>query len=156
MGLTTLVANSIIPSIIIHFMNNFLSNYFFYGSYLDWPFVKFVNFVTNLFMSNMFIFIISSIVFATLLLVLYIYLLKWLMQERAKNDIQNIIKALQMEKLSLIQAQIQLHQINALLKRKEFQEHNKKKPCFSSSIFLISSFILGTMITISSFIWGVI
>ena len=156
MGLTTLVANSIIPSIIIHFMNNFLSNYFYYGTYLDWPFAKFVNFVTNLFMSNMFIFIISSIVFATLLIAIYIYLLKQLMKERAKNDIQNIVKALQMDKLSLIQAQIQLNQINKLLKRKEYQEQHKEKTCFTSNIFLISSFILGTLVTISSFIWGVI
>ena len=78
------------------------------------------------------------------------------MQERAKYDIQQIVKSLQMDKVSIIQAQIQFNQINQLLKHKHIQEQNKPKPCLNSNIFLISSFVLGTLITISSFIWGVI
>ena len=55
MGYVTLAADSIIPSVIIHFMNNFLSTYFYYGTYMNWPFARFVNFVTNIFMSDIFI-----------------------------------------------------------------------------------------------------
>ncbi|MBO5954713.1 MAG: CPBP family intramembrane metalloprotease [Clostridia bacterium] len=156
MGLVTLVADSIIPSIIIHFMNNFLSNYFFYGTYLDWPVAKFFNFVTNLFISDIFVYILTSSIAVILLILLYNYLLKCLMRERAKHDIQQIVKSLQLEKLSIIQAQIQFNQINQLLKHKHIQEQNKPKPCFSSNLFLISSMVLGIMVTISSFIWGVI
>ena len=52
MGYVSLAANSIIPSIIIHFMNNFLSSYFFYGTHLNWPLAKFANFVTNILSNN--------------------------------------------------------------------------------------------------------
>ena len=87
---------------------------------------------------------------------LYKYLLKCLLQERARRDIKSIVTALQMEKLSLVQAQIQLNQINHFLKQKSIQEQNKPKPRFVDNIFLIGSIVLGSLVTISSFIWGVI
>ncbi len=156
MGLVGLVSNSIFPCMIIHFMNNFLGNYFVYGTYLNWPLARFVNFITNLFSSNLFIYITSSTMFVCGLLWLYFYLLKKLSQERAKCDIQKVVKALQMERLTLIQAQIQFNQINQLLKHNTFQEQSKPKQSFADKIFLISSFVLGGIVTISSFIWGII
>ncbi len=156
MGAVGLASNSIFPCMIIHFMNNFLNNYFVYGTYLNWPFAKFVNFVTNLFSSNVFIYITSSTLLVCGLLWLYVYLLKKLTQERARCDIQKVVKTLQMEKLTLIQAQIQFNQINALLKQNHINEPTKNKGNFVDNLFLISSFALGGLITISSFIWGII
>jgi len=72
MGYVSLASDSIIPSIIIHFMNNFLSNYFYYGTKLGWPLARFVNFVSNIFMSNVFIFIITSSLGVILLLMVYL------------------------------------------------------------------------------------
>ena len=155
-GCVSLAADSIVSAIIIHFMNNFLSNYFYYGTHLNWPFAKLINFITNIFLGDIFIFIISSIVGVILLLMLYKYLLKCLLQERARRDIKSIVTALQMEKLSLVQAQIQLNQINHFLKQKSIQEQDKPKPRFVDNIFLIGSIVLGSLVTISSFIWGVI
>ena len=137
-------------------MNNLLSNYFYYGTILEWPFAKFVNFVTNIFLNDVFIFVISSSVAVMLLLLLYNYLFKLMLQERAKKEIKSIISALQMEKLTLIQAQIKFKQINSLLKYKTMKEQTKPKSAFIDKVFLISSFVLGSLITISSFIWGVI
>ena len=157
MGLVSLASNSIFPAVIIHFMNNFLSNYFFYGSYLNWPFVKFTNYITSIFMGNVFIYIIYSIVSVSLLLALYSFLLKLLVRERSKKEVKTIVKELQMEKLTLIEAQIKLNEINQFLERKTIENDKiKSKFCFNENIFLISSFILGTLVTISSFIWGVI
>jgi len=156
MGYVTLVADSIIPSIIIHFMNNFLSNYFFYGSQLGWPLAKFVNFVTNLFMSNILVFIAMSTLCILLLLTLYKYLTKQILKERAQNDIRTIVKALQMDKLTLIQAQIKFNHVNTLLKDKAIRENTKRQSTFLDKSLLISSIVLGAFITISSFIWGVI
>lgn len=156
MGYVSLVADSIIPSIIIHFMNNFLSTYFYYGSHLNWPLAKFVNFVTNIFMSDIFIFITTSAIAVILLFMLYHYLTKIMLKERAKNEIQAIVKALKMEKLSLIQAQLKFNQVNQLLKQKHIQENFKPKSNFFDKTLLISSIVLGTILTISSFIWGVI
>ncbi len=156
MGYVSLVADSIIPSIIIHFMNNFLSNYFVYGTYLNWPVAKFVNFITNIFMSNMFIFIVSSAVSVILLLLLFNYLVKVLMRERAQKEIKAIVKALQVEQMPIDQAQIKFNEINLLLKRQADKEQSKPRSSFSDNIFLISSLILGILITLSSFIWGII
>ncbi len=156
MGYVSLVADSIIPSIIIHFMNNFLSNYFVYGTYLNWPIAKFANFVTNIFSSDIFIFIISSVIATILLLLMFNYLVKLLMHERARKEIQSIVSSLKMEKMSIIEAQIQFNEINKLLKHQEIKEQNKPKSSFLDKTFLISSIVLGSIITLSSFIWGII
>ena len=155
MGIVTLASDSIIPAIIVHFMNNFLSNYFFYGKQLNWPLAKFVAFVENFFMADLFIFTISSIISTILLILLYRYLVKLLFKERLQNEVKNIIKALQMEKMSIIQAQIKFNQINELMKHKSLKEQSIKQH-FTDKIFLISSIVLGSLVTISSFIWGVI
>lgn len=157
MGITSLVSNSIVPSIIIHFMNNFLSNYFYYGTHFNWPLAKFINFVTNIFMSDMFIFIISSSIAVILLLLFYVYLVKKLLKERVNSEIKTVIKELNMEKLTINEAQVRFQEINKLLLLKEKNNnHPKAKFNFNQNIFLISSIVLGTLITISSFIWGVI
>ena len=156
MGYVTLVADSIIPSIIIHFMNNFLSTYFYYGTHLNWPLAKFVSFVTNIFYSNVFIFISTSTVAVILLFMLYQYLTKLMLKERAKNEIKTIVQALNMEKLSLDEAQSRFNQVNILLKQKHINENNKTPSTFLEKTLLISSIVLGSIITISSFIWGVI
>ena len=157
MGIVSLASNSIFPAMIIHFMNNFLSNYFFYGSQLDWPVARFINFITNIFMENVLIYLTYTIVGVILLLMLYSFLVKLLMQERAKKEIKVVMKELEMEKLTLAEAQVKFQEINKLL---EYKSNNSEKPkikfCLRENIFLISSIVLGTLITISSFIWGVI
>ena len=155
-GYVSLMADSIIPAIIIHFMNNFLSNYFFYGTALNWPLAKFYSFVTNIFMENVFIFVSSSVVAVFLLLLLYNYLTKVILKERANNEIKAIIQALEMEKLSIEEAQVRFNEVNNLLKEKHIKENSHKPTTFTDKIFVMSSFILGALITISSFIWGVI
>ena len=156
MGYVSLVADSIIPSIIIHFMNNFLSNYFVYGRYFNWPVAKFVNFITNIFMSDVFVFLITSIISIILLLMLYNHLVKRLMHERAQKEIKAIVKALQVDKMSIIQAQIKFNEINKLLKNQAIKEQHKPKSNYVDKIFLISSIVLGSFVTLSSFIWGII
>ena len=130
MGYVSLVANSIVPSIIIHFMNNFLSNYFFYGAHLNWPIAKFANFVLNVFSNNIFAFILSSTLGILSLIFIYKYLTKQLLKERTKNDVKKIVIALKMDKLSIIQAQIQFKEINNLLYQKKIQEQENKKTTF--------------------------
>ncbi len=155
-GYVSLVADSIIPAIIIHFMNNFLSNYFYYGTQFEWPLAKFVTYLTNLLSSNILTLVISSTISILLLFLLYNYLTKRMFKERIRKDVHAIVNALQMEKLSIIQAQIKFNEVNKLLNSRSTQEHKKQKFNFCENIFLISSFILGTLVTISSFMWGVI
>lgn len=155
MGLVTLASNSIFPAMIIHFMNNFLSNYFFYGNRLNWPLAKFVGYVETLFMQNIFVYIISSVTSVIFLFMLYFYLLRQILKERAQSEVRIVVKELQMEKLSLIQAQIRFNEINEMIKNPALQKKNTKHSLFDN-MFLISSFILGILVTISSYIWGII
>ena len=83
-------------------------------------------------------------------------LTKLLLKERAKNDTRQIIQALQMDKMSIEEAQSKLNHVNLLLKLKSIKENEKKKFRLSNNVLLISSICLGAILTISSFIWGVI
>lgn len=156
MGYTTLVADSIIPSIVIHFMNNFLSTYFYYGTSFKWPLATFIAQIREFFFENIFMFITSSTLCVVLLCLAYTKLLKLLQKERIKKDIRLIIKETQMEQLSMEEAQMKFEQINTLLTHNSLTNESSKKVNFFDNIFLISSIILGSLITICSFIWGVI
>lgn len=161
MGYTCLVSDSIYPSIIIHFMNNFLSNYFFYGTHLNLPLASFVSSIRELVFSNPLISIPASVVSVYLLIVLYIKLTKKLTLERVNRDMRAVINELNMDKISIEEAQLKLNNINYILKHSKstksfINQTNTEKFKFSHKIFLIGSFILGGLITIFSFIWGII
>ena len=89
---------------------------------------------------------------------MYKFLIKNLAHERAKSDIKNIVKHLRLNNLNMIEAQQKINIANKILKSKSFtlEEKNKIKPSFTDNIFLISAIVLGSLVTISSFIWGVI
>lgn len=152
-GYTTLVANSIIPGIIIHFMNNFLSNYFYYGSKLNWPLANFVNSITSVMLADILLFVVSTSIIVILLFFAYLHLTKQMFKERKRKEIQTIVTAIKVNSLTIEEAQMRINHTNELLKSKNKQ----KTPCsFLDKTFLISSIVLGSLITISSFIWGVI
>ena len=157
-GYTSLVADSIYAGIIIHFMNNFLSIYFTYGTALNWPLAKLISFIESILFSN----IITSIILVAVIILLLIYsyktLIKCLAKERAKSDIKNIVKHLRLHNLDVTEAQSRIAAANKILKNKNviFEEQAKIKPNFIDNVFLISAIILGSLITLSSFIWGII
>lgn len=157
-GYASLMADSIYPAIIIHFMNNFLSNYFYYGKFLNFPFAKFINHIESLIMSNFLSFILISILSVFVILWAYKILTKQLEQEKIKRKIFKVISQVKMHTLSIEEAQSKINQMNLILKHKQLFEMTKTytKPNFIDKIFLISSFVLGGLITISSFIWGII
>ena len=159
MGYINLITDRIYPSMIIHFMNNFLSVYFSYGLALDLPFTKLVNTIETFFASNIILFIMATTVGIMLILALYHYLTKILIKERAKNDLKKLVASLKLNQVPLIEAQVRINQANKILKDRSVLFYNNKKklkPNFVDNIFLISSFILGITITICSFIWGII
>lgn len=159
MGYINLVCNSIYPSMIIHFINNFLSVYFTYGVALDLPFVKFVTFLESFFTSNLLLFIVATLVGVLIILTLYNYLTKILLKERARSDLQTLLHSLKLNQVPLIEAQVRINEANKIIKDKNILFNNKKKnlkPNFVDKIFLISGVTLGTLVTICSFIWGII
>lgn len=159
MGYLNLVCDSIYPSIIIHFMNNFLSTYFTYGPKLNWPLASFIYQIESFIYSNVFIYVIFTVVSILALLAMYKYLSTCLAKDKARRDIKIVLQHLKLNQLSLIEAQIKINQANSILKNKQLETTNEKtklKPNFVDNIFLYSAIILGVTITIFSFIWGVI
>lgn len=186
MGYIDLCADSIFPSMIIHFMNNFLSSYFFYGYYLNWPFARFVNDFSTVLRTNVFVYVIVITSGVVLLFLAYKYLAKMLRRERAKNDVKKILTLLQTGGLSYEEMQIKINVANEILSSCEkdiFQTNRgtvcseicqqnaqeqtalpaekpttkeKIKSSFLDKVFLISSFVLGALITIITFLWGMI
>ena len=161
MGYVSIVSDSIYPSIIIHFMNNFLNTYFYYGYYLNWPFATFINDLQALIMSNIFVFIIINTLLMFMLIALYIYLTRVIAKERVRYDVKKIISCLEINNLPIEEAQNKINQANQILQKSEsLKFKNTVSSCtrfsFLSQVFIISSFILGGLITISTFIWGII
>lgn len=158
MGYVAIISDSIYPSMIIHFMNNFLSLYFYYGYYLDWPLATFVNSIETFFLGNVMLFVITSTITVFILLCLFQMLTKRLMIQRAKMDVKRLINELKLTSLPIEQAQEKVNLANQIIE--ESKQHKSipkgNKFSFTDNIFLISSIVLGATITICSFIWGIL
>lgn len=158
-GYVALASDSIFPCMIIHFMNNFLSSYFFYGPKLDLPFANIVNYARSIFSTNLIISIISSTLFIFVLLSMFIYLTRKIIIERTSQDIKKIVLSLKLDNLPIEEAQKKVEEINNILNIKKGTNiiaKKQEKPKFFDNIFIISSMVLGLIITISTFIWGII
>lgn len=159
MGYVALASNSIWPTIIIHFSNNFLSTYFNYGKYLNFPLAVIAEQIKMLLLSNPIVFISVAIIGTMLLIKAYQNLCKSLIQERTKQDVEKILEEIRKNSESPNEVFDKIEQINYIIEHSNSNILNKKqqhKSGFVENIFLVCSFTLGILITISSFIWGVI
>ncbi len=156
-GYVGLFSDSIFPCMIIHFMNNALSTYFYYGSFFNWPLANFINEFEAMLASNLLTFIVFVSLSIMLLIVCYRLLVKQMMKERAKMDIANIIKYLKANNLTIEQAQEKINQINVVMQQSlHLNKTQTEKRTMKSHVFYICSIVLGSLITIASFIWGLI
>ena len=162
MGIIVIISDSIYPTMIIHFMNNALSIYFVHGVKYDWPFAEFkatlehAIFSTNLPLT---IAIISGIIL--ILLSMYRALLHAIANDKHKRMALQLAKDLKMENMSYTDMQAKLDEIGVVLDQSSpknaFEIKNTaNKLTFIDNIFLYSSIVLGSLITICSFIWGIL
>lgn len=158
MGYVNLIADSIYPSMILHFMNNFLSLYFYYGYYMDWPLATFVSNIETFFLNDVLLFVIACSVSIMVLISLYFLLTKRLAMQRVKYEVKNIINELNLKSLPIHEAQAKINLANEIIRTSKNPYFIKKgnKISFNTNTFLILSLVLGTLITTSSFIWGII
>ncbi|MCQ2564674.1 MAG: CPBP family intramembrane metalloprotease [Clostridia bacterium] len=161
MGNVVLASNSIIPSIIIHFINNFLSTLVTYGAQFKWSPLGFIETITEVLMSNVFMFVLTLSLFILLLFMLYSVLIKILLKERAKKEVLQIIRSLNLEHAPLSELKMQFEKTDEILqltKQTDFLVSKKKnvQVGFTEKLFYICSVVLGATITLSSFVWGII
>lgn len=160
-GYVALVSDSIIPCMIIHFMNNFLSTYFLYGEGLNFPLVKFFNAIGELLLSNIFIYVIITTGIIMFVLFAYIFLTKQLTIERVKTNMYNTLVSLNLENTPLPDAQQKINDINYIVMKSKSTKSNigfdtNQPSSFIDKLPLIVSIILGGLVTIFSFVWGII
>lgn len=162
MGIVVIVADSIYPAMIIHFMNNALSIYFSYGVEYGWPLAEFKSTLENAIFSTGLIIciaIISGLI--VFLLGLYRTLLYAIARDKHKHMAIKLAKDLKMEDLSYPDMQAKLDEIGIILNQSSPKNmfaitNTNPKLKFVDNIFLYSSLVLGALITISTFIWGIL
>lgn len=178
-GFVSIVGKSIWPAIIIHFTNNFLNVYLSFAEANSWIGGNFYDAINSFFQNNNFIFAIIVVIVILLVLVFLLFhlilqLLKISSFESFKSvlttikgnlnneiikydnssEIENDIEYLN-DVTPIILENLPVHDnlVDAFLNDTN-KEHEKL--VFKDKIFLIASYILGGIITIFTFIWGVL
>lgn len=170
-GFVGAMTDSILPCMILHFSNNFLSTYFSYASSQGWPGGTFFEIISAIYSNNsiLFSFLFTVIVFL-LLVIGAIYLIYLLFKETRMKKLQKSLLIVQQEVSGNLETQSP-EKISA-----DFKDlilpHLKnsddvwnmllppsvsEKPKFnlSTSLFLCSTLFMGVLITIFTFVWGV-
>lgn len=159
-GMVGIISDSIYPCMIIHFMNNFLGSFIYYGAKLNWPIASLLMRITDSIYASPITLICAMLVGIPLLFYLYKILVKKLAKERNNIKMQAIVKELKMSNITIEEAQAKINMVNSVLAQsksfKIVENNHNSKPKFIEKMFIISSIILGTLITISSFIWGIL
>ncbi len=162
MGLVVIASDSIYPAMIIHFMNNALSIYFGYGAKYNWPLARFKATIENIiFSTGLIISIVVICGIITLLLYLYKLLVTQIIKEKHKQIAIKLAKDLKMDNMEYAEVQNKLGEIDTILqqssdkKLSEFVSDEKTLTALDK-LFLYSSLILGGLITLCSFIWGML
>lgn len=174
LGFLTLISNSIIPAMIVHFMNNFLSTYLTFSQVNGLPFGKVVTWVEAVLSSNIFIAVIMTLA----IVVILFYLLFLLSRKIASLSLKDDIALMQQEfgKQLIREAyfmDLQNAKNNATDQPQEFgmeafdrlkqfvviedeaQEQKFIMPKYGK-LLLAVTMCLGAIITIFTFVWGVL
>lgn len=172
LGFLTMVSNSIVPAMIVHFMNNFLSTYLTFSQVNGLPFGEIVSWVEAVLSSNVFVAIIMTLA----ILVILLYLLFLLTRKIASVSLKDDINLMQQEfgKQLLREAYLmdlenaknnvtgQPLSSDAFDRLKQFiiiedvgQEQKFVMPKYGK-LLLAVTMCLGAVLTICTFVWGVL
>ena len=175
-ALTVVVSKNIIPAIIIHFMNNFLSVYFDFATNNNWVGKGLYEFFTKLLYSENFIsfFITNCLVLVSLIFTivfLFTILLKETRIKKVNNMLTDIAKINQefAEGTPAYQKDpnlVNLHNLNNLMKQYNIKSLNsmvftdweikEKKITTMEILLLVASLVVGGVVTCFTFVWGII
>lgn len=163
MGIVVLVADSIIPSMIIHFMNNGLSVYFSLGYEYDLPFTKWrITFLNKLYSLPFVECILAIAVLMAILIGIYVLLVRTIVKIKKKQHacaVAKDLKLLEDESYEELQEKLEVAKIETseIAKNKLVPIKDTGEPLTNmDKLFTYNAIILGAMITICSFIWGIL
>lgn len=153
-----LSTGSIFPGMIIHFMNNGLSVYLTYASHNGWPLGDALTTLTSSLASSSYF---SSIMIIFFVLVIASFILAWLVFLLIKETTGVRMYELGRELRQSLQpdaekAGIDKLRIDIPFQALGFSVSQVYHPMLSEKIFLSATIFLGVLITVSTFIWGVL
>jgi len=173
-GFVASISESIYPAMILHFINNFLNVYFSYAKGKNLIGSNFYDVVNSIISSGSVLF---SLISVTLILILLIvgmgYLIVALFKETRVKKINKAIINVQRELID------ETKEVNSKQLMENFQEYilphientykeksvlfpineeanPKQNRSFTTNIFLYASIILGIIITLFTFFWGIV
>lgn len=177
LAFSVITTKSIFPGMIIHFMNNFLSTYFSFAGVNNWFLGDLPNlFVKFIYGNGQFLpFLFRCILVVVLIVAVLVILFSMLLKETRIKGVQNMlndISAIRKEYSASPETFnndanfMNLHEINNLmgeyniksLKSMVFTdlENKKVKPTAREIVVISACAILGGLITLFTFIWGVL
>lgn len=174
----TLFSRSIIPAMIIHFMNNGISVYLEFSMAKNLPLGTFYNYtLTALFSSNIIITFLFMLILIPTLIYLLLLLIKQFLKINAQKSIQNYMSKMAINELrketlgDIAQDETpELIQFNEQLKNRPmspmkieipyevlgFYMSPAMKESSADNLFFYATIVLGGLITLFTFIWGII
>ncbi|MBQ8844922.1 MAG: CPBP family intramembrane metalloprotease [Clostridia bacterium] len=182
-GYVAYMTNSIYPTIIFHFLNNGIGVFMGYATVKGWKISNFFNFIPSYFSSNIMLAFFFLMIFITLLVLLTIWLTKALIKETLNSDVkiakrqiyndslrQIYLSEVERSKLEFINGKVddnfdQVYglegKIEDILSKNipdtlKSNSESLVKPNFTTKLLLVSSFVLMIIITIFTFIWGIL
>lgn len=162
MGIIVLVTDSIFPSMIIHFMNNALSVYFSLGHTYNLPLTNLrIKFLNALYSLPLFQCIVVIAVILAVLIGLYFLIISRIVKIKKKEKYMSVAKDIKLEDESYEELQERLsdakEEISTIKSQPLLPLKDTGEPLAPlDKIFTINAVILGALITICSFIWGVL
>ena len=177
LGFVAVVSKNIYPAIIIHFMNNGIATYLEFASHRGWVFGDLLDSLSNFLKSNTPFMVFTVVIIVMLVIVALLCLFIWLLYKQ--SIIRKVNKAINKaySHFSLLSrnnpihvgdehdVMIELLENNTLLNL-DFKpmdnpidivlpkERSRYKSSRKDKIFLWASIIMGGMITIFTYIWG--
>lgn len=177
-GLISVVAKNIWPAIIVHFTNNAIGVYIEYASVNKWFGGNFYTILGNFFSSKSILFVfITTFIFLALLFIALTYLIFALYKLTILRKVENAVNEVYNNKdewvanspVSIKENRAIKHVVESTttlnLNFEEMKnpidavlpnQPNKYKPTIRDRVFVVGCVILGSLVTIFTFLWGVI
>lgn len=177
LGLVSVVSKNIWPSIIIHFINNAISTYIDYAQYNNWWLGDTMEKISDMLTSNSAIIVFVVGVVVLLLVIALLCLSIWLLykqsivksvysaidkaydKERAKSDSPIVVSKAEavkdvIENCTLLNLDYHTMQnpIDAVLPK----ENSRYKTIPKDKIFMWGAIVMGGLVTLFTYIWGLI
>jgi len=175
-GLTVIISKNIIPGIVIHFVNNFVSIYFAFASHNRWfgaDFTRyFQNFLTD---GTILTFFLKSILMISIIMFVIVILFIILLREtrikkvsKMLTEISEINKEykttpqvftddsnfMNIKNIKKLMSQYNIKNLNSMIFTELESKTRKLYP--KEKILMASTFLLGGLVTVFTFIWGIL